>query len=62
MYTLVPRDFLRGLFGVYGMDLPTLFVDSDLSGLPNDTIPSNIDLSAISAYSEFLSAPRILRV
>ena len=54
----IPRDFLRGLFGVYSMDLPPQFTKPDLSGLDaNDTIPSNINSSAISYIGEFLSAP-----
>ena len=41
------------------MDLPTKFMEPDLSSqlYQNDTIPSNIDPSTISSISEFLSAP-----
>jgi len=59
-YTFIPQDFLQGLFGVYGMDLPTEFTKPNLSGLAaNDTIPSNINPSTISYISEFFSAPRV---
>jgi len=54
-YIFMPRDFLRGLFGVYGMDLPTEFTNPDLNVLQaNDTIPSNINSSTISYIGEFL--------
>ena len=58
-YVFVPRDFLRGLFGVYGMDLPHRFAEEDFTGLgvDNDTIPSNVDPSTISYVGEFLFAP-----
>ena len=56
-YAFIPRDFLQGLFGVYGMDLPTEFTKPDLSILlDNDTIPSTIDPSTISSIGEFLYA------
>ena len=57
-YAFVPRDFLRGLFGACGLDLPTRFTTPGL-GLPNqnDTIPSNINISTISYFGEFSSAP-----
>ena len=52
-YIFVPRDFLRGLFGAYGMDLPTQFTEPNLALKDNDTIPSNIDPSTISYVGEF---------
>jgi len=56
-YAFIPQDFLRGLFGVYGLGLPTQFTKPDLTFLhANDTIPSNIDPSTISSLGEFLSA------
>jgi len=58
-YAFLPQDFLRGLYGFYGMDLPTELTKPDLTSLSyqNDTIPSNIDPSTISYVSECLSAP-----
>ena len=57
----VPRDFLRGLFGAYGVDLPT-----ELTELPEvgdgdeDPILSralqNVDLSTISYFGECMLA------
>ena len=52
-YAVLPRDFLQGLFKVYGMDLPTRLTEPNI----DDTIPSNIDPSTISYIGEFLSAP-----
>ena len=57
-YAFIPRVFLQGLFGVYGMDLPAKFTKPDLSTLPaNDTIPSNRDSSTISYIGKFMPAP-----
>ena len=57
-YAFIPRDLLRDLFGVYGMDLPARFTEPDLTSLdPNDTIPPNINRSTISYLGETLSAP-----
>jgi len=57
-YAFIPQDFLRRLFGVFGMDLPAKLTKPDLSGLDvNYTTPSNIDPSKISVLGEFLSAP-----
>ena len=51
----IPRDFLRGLFGVYGLDLPTQFTEP--TDQDKDTaILSNIDPSTISYLGEFSSA------
>ena len=63
-YVFIPRDFFRGLFGVYGMDLPTQFTKpADLSILQaNDTVPSGIDPSTISYIGEFLPGPLALFV
>ena len=63
---LVPRNFLQGLFGVYGVDLPTELMNLELSDQDaNDptlsTALSNIDPSTISYFGEFLLAPCILR-
>ena len=56
-YAFIPRDFLRGLFGVLNMDLPTRFMKPDVDDLDvNDTIPSDIDPSTISYLGGFLSA------
>ena len=55
-YIFLPQDLLRGLFGVYGIDLPAQFTEPKLGDLdPDDTIPSNIDTSTISYLGEFLS-------
>ena len=58
-YTIIPREFLRGLYGVYGMDLPTQFMKPDLSAVTftGDTIQSNADTSTIAYLGEFLFAP-----
>ena len=57
-YAFVPRDFIRGLFAVYDMDLPTQFTESPLYMVDaNDTVPPNIDPSTTSVIGEFLSAP-----
>ena len=53
----VPRDFLQGLFGVYGLDLPTQFMEADLA--EDGTVPSNIGPSAISYLGEFFSVPLV---
>ena len=52
-YAFVPLDFMQGLFGVYGLDLPEL-----LGNLPdeNDTLPSSLNISTISYLSERWSA------
>ena len=60
MYTFVPQDFLRGLFGASGLDLPTGFAKEELYG--NDSIPSDIDPSTISYLGEFLLASPALFV
>ena len=57
-YAFIPREFLQGLFGMHGVDLPTKFTKPDLSDLhKNDTIPSNINSSTISYVGEFLFVP-----
>ena len=59
-YVLLPRDFLRGLFSVYGMDLPIFFTGTgpDLRNLyPGDNIASDINLSTIAYLGEFFLAP-----
>jgi len=57
-YAFIPRDFLQGLLGVFGMDLPTEFTKPDFSVVDKaDAIPSSINSSAISYISEFLPAP-----
>ena len=62
-YAFIPQNFLRSLYGVYGLDLPTQFTKPDLSLLgTNDAFPSNIDPSSISYVGEFFSAPTSLRV
>jgi len=61
-YAFVPQGFLQGLFGVYGMDLPTGFTKPKPAIRQNDTIPSTPDLSTISYVGEFLSAPLALFV
>jgi len=58
-YAFVPQDFLRGLFGVYGMDLPMNYTKFSLDGLDPNVIPSNIDRSTISYLGEFLSTPLV---
>jgi hypothetical protein len=45
-YVFIPRDFLRGLFGVYGMDVPPSFLEDNLDA--SDPIPSGVDPSTIS--------------
>ena len=57
-YIAVPQNFVRGLFGAYGMDLPTQFTKPVLQYLVgNYTIPSTIDPSTVSYLSEFWSTP-----
>jgi len=59
-YVFIPRDFLRDLFGTYGMDLPAELMKPVISPSQfpaNETIPSNIDLSTISSIGELLSVP-----
>jgi len=51
-YAFVPLDFMQGLFGTYGLDLPVLL--GDLLD-ENDTLPSNLNLSTISYISKLLS-------
>ena len=59
----VPRDFLRGLFGVYGVDLPIELTklpelsDGDEEDPILTTALSGMDLSTIAYFSEFLLAP-----
>lgn len=59
-YAFLPQDFLRGLFGTYGIGLPTQLAWPDLQSLhANDTIPSNIDPSTISILGETSLAPLV---
>ena len=56
-YVFIPRDFLRGLFGTYGMDLPKGFASSPFFMIDaNDSVPPNIDPSTIAWIGEFISA------
>ena len=65
-FAFVPRDFLRGLFGVYGMDLPTELTQLELSDQDTEdsalsTALSSINSSTISYFGKFLSDRCILR-
>ena len=54
-YVLLPRDLLRGLFSVYGMDLPDRFARDPQNLEGADTITAN--LSTISYICKSLLAP-----
>ena len=62
-YAYIPLDFLRGVFGAYGMELPAQLTKPDFSEiLANDTgMPSNIDPSTISYVGELSSVSHTLR-
>ena len=61
-FGFVPRDFLRGLLRMYGVDLPTELTRLKLHGQDAGdsaltTALSNIDVSTISYFGELSSAP-----
>ena len=61
-FALIPRDFLRRLFGKYGSDLPPKFDAPLSSGVLeslNASIRSNIDPSTISLISGLFSVPLV---
>ena len=54
-YVYVPQDFIRGLYAVFDMDLPTMYTIPELSNVSEgDSIPEDIDSATISFAGGFL--------
>jgi len=57
-FVFVPRDFIQGMFGVYGIDPQDIFntIPAEYQ-IQNNVVPSNIDPSTLSFLCKLLLAP-----